>query len=147
METVLPDGAPVGAVLIYLAIGGIVTLGGSFIINIWKTKIEAKKEVDIKGIDHKQVEMDLISENLRKEIERKKQEKAEALESLAKALTAMKEMKLVIKDKDTLIEKIERKFEAVKVAFRLTLVHYKKELKDEPESLMMLEELNSIIDE
>lgn len=114
--------------IITAIIAVISTIVVSYFVNVKSKQIEAKKETDIKTLDNKH------------------EKNVELQEDLKRAIAAIGELKEVIKGKNSFIEKIERKFEAVKIAFRLAFLHYETTLED-PESLAMFKELMIIIDE
>lgn len=109
-------------------ITAISTLGVSYFVNVASKKAEAKKEIKLAEIS--------IGD---KEYEATKKE-------LHAALDAIKNLKSELdKEKEIRVE-VQRKFEAVKLAFKIIFNQYAKQFKDDPEQLDMLEELKKIIE-
>lgn len=113
----------------------IMTLGGSlftflgvYVVNVLKTNKEANRDIKIAEINSTSDEY----ESLKKEFH--------------KALESIKDLKDELDKEKEIKANIQKKFEAVKLAFRIIFNQYAKQFKDDPEQLSMLEELKDIIE-
>ena len=66
---------------------------------------------------------------------------------LQNALISIKDLKEdLVKEKEIRL-RIEKRFDVVKIVYRIIFKQYDKKFKNDPDSLTMLEELNSIIND
>lgn len=79
------------------------------------------------------------------EINADKKEFENTKKELQKALVSIRELKQELLKETEIKLRIEKKFQAVQVAYRIIFKQYAKQFKDDPDSLVMLEELNNII--
>lgn len=79
------------------------------------------------------------------EINADAKEKDQLKDDLRKALESIKNLKqeLIVENQQRL--KVEKKFDAVKIAYRIIFKQYANMFKDDPDSMSLLEELNHII--
>lgn len=116
-----------GEVLKYV-FGGIVTLICSYFVNVWSKKNETDKDIKIA------------------EINNDSKDYAKLKEDLHNALDSIRELKAALKKEELEKQVIIRKFDAVKLAFKIIFNQYAKQFQDDPDQLSMLEELKEIIE-
>lgn len=117
---------PDGSVTSYI-IGAVVGLITAYITVVLSKKAEGKTQVDIARInadssDHEQTKSELRD-----------------------ALDKLKEYQAVVEQERNLRLVIEKKFDAVKVAFGIIFGQYARQFQDDPEQLALLKELEEII--
>ena len=119
---------PVWATILMTLGGGVLTFLGIYANGVIKSKNEANRDIRIAEINSEGEEYSRLKKDLHD------------------ALDAIKALKTeLVKEKDIRVE-ITRKFEAVKLAFRIIFNEYAKRFKEDPEQLSMLQELKDIID-
>ncbi len=115
--------------LLKVLAGGVITIIGFWINNVVSKRSDNDKEITIAKLN--------ITEEEHKKLKK----------DLQSALDTMKELKVELQAEKTMRVRIEKKFEAVKLVFKVIFNQYALQFKDDPEQISMLEQLKEIIEE
>ena len=122
--------APMSGIFI-AAITAVVTLGSVYLKDYLSSKNRSESDIEIAKINSRTDDSNEIKEELKK------------------ALESMKALRSELDIERDFRAKIESKFRTVKVAFNIIFSQYaqRPEFKEDPESMVMLEQLKEIIEE